>query len=107
MIMLGSIVVVKKMRPSVKWMVLLDDRILELLHEEGPHSAAEIGSDERIPYGEQHIRNRCKKLLEKGLLKKAGHGTFFISEEGVRYLNGEMRSEELEESNGNEGSSKA
>lgn len=86
------------MRKSPKWMVLLDDRILEFLKEEGPHSPSQIAEDGRIPYGAQHVGNRCRKLAEHGLVRKVGKGTYLITDLGEQYLEGETDVSEL---NGN------
>jgi predicted transcriptional regulator len=78
-------------------MVLLDDRILELLSEEGPHSPKEIADDQRIPYGTTYVGQRCRKLRDHGLARSVGRGTYLISDLGERYLRGEAPLTELTE----------
>jgi predicted transcriptional regulator len=79
------------MRRSGKWMVLLDDRILELLNEEEDRfmTPSEMAEDKRIPYSSQHIGRRCKKLEEHGLIQSVSRGVYRITEEGQQYLEGE------------------
>lgn len=79
------------MRKSGKWMVLLDDRILELLSEEenefmGP---SDIASHEGIPYSSNHVARRCRKLAEHGLLQSVGRGVYTITDKGLAYLDEE------------------
>lgn len=84
------------MRKSGKWMVLLDDRILELLAEEDNQYMApsDIADDNRIHYTSQHVGRRCKKLAEHGLLQSVGRGVYTITEEGRAYLEGEYNAAE-------------
>lgn len=71
-------------------MVLLDDRILELLEEEGFMTPSEIADDDRIPYSAQHVGDRCRKLAEHGLVENVGNGVYRITERGEQYLEGEL-----------------
>jgi predicted transcriptional regulator len=84
------------MRKSGKWMVLLDERILELLSEEENEymSPSDIADHDRIPYSSQHVGRRCKKLAEHGLLKPVGRGIYTISDEGSAYLREEYNAAE-------------
>lgn len=86
------------MRVSPRWMVLLDDRILELISEEGPLTPSKIASDSRIPYGSQHVGNRCRELAENGLLKNVGNGVYVLTDRGEDYLQGERVFEDLGDS---------
>lgn len=86
------------MRQSAKWMVLADDRILEFLREEGPHAPSRIAADERIPWGRQHVGNRCRELEHRGLTRNIGNGVYTITEDGERYLDGELDAKGLESS---------
>ncbi|WP_193308876.1 PhiH1 repressor [Halorubrum halophilum] len=72
-------------------MVLLDERILELLSEDENEfmSPSDIAGHSRIPYSSQHVGRRCKKLAEHGLLKPVARGVYTITEEGEAYLQGE------------------
>jgi predicted transcriptional regulator len=82
-------------------MVLLDERILEFLQEEGPHTPSKIAEDSRIPYGAQHVGNRCRKLAENGFARNIGNGVYTITERGERYLEGDdpYRLEDNDEKN--------
>jgi predicted transcriptional regulator len=71
-------------------MILLDDRILEFLSEEGPHSPSKIAQDDRIFYGSQHVGNRCRKLAKYGLVRNVGNGVYNITDVGGRYLAGDV-----------------
>mgnify|MGYP006291348541 CR=1 FL=1 len=84
------------MRKSGKWMVLLDERILELLSEEENEfmSPSDIADHNGIPYSSQHVGRRCKKLAEYGLLKPVARGVYTITREGRAYLEGEYNAAE-------------
>lgn len=84
------------MRKSGKWMVLLDERILELLSEEENEfmSPSDIADHSRIPYSSQHVGRRCKKLAEHGLLKPVARGVYTVTQEGEAYLEGEYNAAE-------------
>jgi len=84
------------MRRSGKWMVLLDDRILELLNQEENEfmTPSEIADDDRIPYSSNHVGRRCKKLAEHGLLQSVGRGVYTITDNGRAYLKGEYSAAE-------------
>ena len=84
------------MRKSGKWMVLLDERILELLSEEENEfmSPSDIAEHNRIPYSSQHVGRRCKKLAEHGLLKSVARGVYTITDDGILYLKGEYSAAE-------------
>lgn len=85
------------MRQSPKWMVLLDDRILEFIREEGARPPSKIAEDSRIRYSEQHIGNRCRKLAEQELLQNIGNGVYEITEKGEEYLDGTLDLTEIED----------
>lgn len=87
------------MRKSGKWMVLLDDRILELFTEDdsGIMSPSEIANDERILHSSGHVSRRCKKLEEYGLLKVVSKGVYTLTEQGEEYLEGEYNTRDEEE----------
>lgn len=79
------------MRKSAKWMVLLDDRILELLREDddGFMMPSEVAKDDRIAYGSQYVGDRLRKLAEEGYVQNVGNGVYRITEKGEAYLNEE------------------
>jgi len=87
------------MRKSAKWMVLLDERILELLEEDedGFLRPSEIADDSRIPYSAAYVGQRCKKLAQNGLLQEVSDAVYRITENGKAYLREEY---DASESNG-------
>ncbi|PSQ31806.1 hypothetical protein BRD16_01670 [Halobacteriales archaeon SW_6_65_46] len=96
------------MRKSADWMVLLDDRCLELLREDedGLLSPSEIAEDERITYGSNYVGKRLRKLAENGYVQRFGNGVYQITEQGASYLDEEYDAindvwiEEIEENGG-------
>jgi len=84
------------MRRSGKWMVLLDERILELFEESDKEymSPSDITSDKRIDYSSPYVSQRCKKLAEHGLLQAVGNGIYTITDSGRAYLEGEYNAAE-------------
>ena len=78
------------MRLSAEWMSLADDRILEFLREEGPHSPSRMAEDNRLSFSRSHINRRCKRLTEEGLTENLGNGVYAITEDGTHYLDGEL-----------------
>lgn len=86
------------MRQSGKWMVLLDDRILELIQEDknGVMSPSEIADDERILHSSAHVARRCQKLEEHGLLELVSKSVYTLTEQGEEYLEGEYNTQDEE-----------
>jgi len=94
------------MRKSGKWMVLLDERILELLNEDENEYMApsDIASLNGIPYSSNHVARRCRKLAEHGLIQSVGRGVYKITDTGRAYLREEYNAAEgsdIETENGN------
>lgn len=84
------------MRLSADWMVIADDRILEYLsgHETGtPKQMADSGL---VRFSRSYVTQRCKRLVDYGLLRHLGNGVYVITEEGEEYLEGELDAEKLE-----------
>lgn len=75
-------------------MVLLDDRILEALDDQGFMTPSDLASLEEIQYSAQHIGDRCRKLGEHGLVENVGNGVYKITERGEQYLSGEINTAE-------------
>lgn len=75
-------------RRSGDWMVLWDDRILEILNEDGYKSCGMIEKYDGIYVGSAHISNRLKKLAEHNLVEPLGRGMYDITSEGELYLKG-------------------
>ena len=72
-------------------MVLLDERILELLEEDedGIMGPSEIADDSRIRYSSAYVGQRCKKLAAHGLLQEVSSAVYRITDKGEAYLEGE------------------
>lgn len=82
------------MRQSAEWMVISDDRILELIREHGnltPGAIEALGG----PVSE-HATRRAKKLVEYGLLEKIHRGLYGLTDEGRAYLDEDLDASELE-----------
>ena len=87
-------------------MSIVDDRVLEYIHENGHGSPTEMMDKGPIRYSRAYIARRCKELSKRNLLKPVGNGVYVITDRGERYLEGELDTSkdapenELEESNG-------
>lgn len=82
-------------------MVLVDDRILEIIRQDpdGIGKVGELGKHKNIKAARSTVSRRCGKLAEHGLLRKRGDGVYIITQKGQRYLNGEISTyvDELDE----------
>jgi len=74
-------------------MTLWDDRILEIIREEGSGAPTELSEHEAIGVSKQHVSTRMKKLREHGLLRNLGNGVHVITDVGEAYLEGEYDAE--------------
>lgn len=83
------------MRFDADWMSRADDRILEYLHEEGPAAPKQMADSGLVRFSRQYINQRCKTLVEYGLLVHLGNGIYDITREGSGYLNGDVDVKEL------------
>lgn len=77
------------MRHSGDWMTLVDDRVLEYIHENESGSPTKMAK-EQINYSRQYVHERCKKLVEEGLLNHLGNGVYTITDDGEAYLDGDL-----------------
>ncbi len=77
------------MRQSGSWMTIWDDRILEIIHEEGNGSPKELEDRDEIRISKSSVSRRLKKLADHDLLQPLANGVYVITEEGEAYLNGE------------------
>jgi len=82
------------MRYSGDWMVLADDRILEYIRRNEVAGSTEMAESGYVRYSQSYISQRCKKMVERGLLRKVGSGVYMITERGERYLDGEIDTSE-------------
>lgn len=78
------------MRRSAADMSVWDDRILELLREEGPMSPKLVSENEFIQRSRPTISRRMGILQEKGLVQEITNGVYRITDEGEGYLNEEF-----------------
>ena len=82
------------LRHSGNWMTLVDDRILEYLHENEAASPTEMMKGGPIKFSRAYIGRRCKKLKEEGLLREISDATYVITEDGEAYLKGHLDTED-------------
>jgi predicted transcriptional regulator len=74
-------------------MTLWDDRILEIIREEGSGAPTELSEHDVIQVSRQHVSTRLQKLADHGLLQPLGNGVYVITERGEAYLDGEYDAE--------------
>jgi len=84
------------MRLSADWMVTADDRILEYLSENETGTPKRMADSGYVRFSRSYITQRCKKLVDYGLLRHFGNGVYVITEEGKQYLEGELDAADLE-----------
>ncbi|GAB6878797.1 hypothetical protein JCM17823_10710 [Halorubrum gandharaense] len=77
-------------------MTLVDDRILEYLHENEAASPTEMMKGGPIKYSRAYIGRRCKRLKKEGLLREISDATYVITENGEAYLEGRLDTETWE-----------
>lgn len=78
-------------------MTIVDDRILEYLHEHETGSPTEIHEKARIRYTPEYVAKRCRELTDYGLIRHLGNAVYMITEDGERYLTGELDTGELDD----------
>ena len=81
------------MRQSGSWMTIWDDRILEIVREEGNGSATKLADREEIATSRPNVTRRLQKLADHELLQPLPNGVYVITEEGEAYLDGEYDAE--------------
>ena len=84
------------MRQPADWMVGADDRILELVREEGnltPGAIEALGG----PVSD-HASRRARKLADHGLLERVHRGLYRITDAGEAYLDEDLDASTLEPS---------
>lgn len=77
-------------------MVAADDRILEYLSEHETGTPKKMADSGNVRFSRSYITQRCKKLLDFGLIRHLGNGVYIITDEGQQYLDGELDAAELE-----------
>lgn len=91
------------MIPDVDGLVAADVAILMFYGEHRWRIAAPPATVEiNTPVSQSHANRRCKQLSEAGLLELADdRGYYRITDLGIRYLNGAVSADEIEEHLGN------
>lgn len=87
------------MRQPAEWMVGKDDRLLEILRDEGnltPLAASRDGQVARVDMGRKWASGRLRELYQYGLVEEVDKGLYRITEAGLRYLDEELDASELE-----------
>lgn len=87
------------MRKTADWMAPVDDRILEVIRDEGnmtPLALSREGDTARIDVGRKYAGQRCRELARYGLLTKIEKGLFGFTEAAEAYLNEELDASDLE-----------
>lgn len=74
-------------------MVLADERILEYIREEESGTPKQMKDSGLVDWTRSYISQRCKKLVEHGLLNHLGNGVYVITAEGEAYLDEEYDAE--------------
>ena len=74
-------------------MTIWDDRILEIVNEEGNGSPTELANREEIHISKSSVSRRLTKLADHGLLQPLANGVYVISAAGEAYLNGKYDAE--------------
>lgn len=77
-------------------MTLADDRILEYLREHESGTPKEMRDSGFVRFSNSYIGQRCRKLVDYGLLRHLGNGVYVITETGEDYLSGELDTGEIE-----------
>ncbi|WP_217642006.1 hypothetical protein [Halostagnicola kamekurae] len=90
----------RQMRKPADWMRSpTDDRILELMNEEGnmtPRALSRDGFVPRIDISREYAGDRCRELTKYGLLERLDRGLYRLTEFGEAYLEGDLDAGELE-----------
>ena len=85
------------MRKSADWMTIWDDRILEIIREDGSGTPTVLSEHDYVHISPSQVSKRLKKLSEHGLLQALGNGVYVTTPEGERYLDGELDPEQIGE----------
>ena len=74
-------------------MVGADDQILELLEDDGRNLPANMS--DILDFDRKYIGERCRVLAKEGLLNNVGNGLYEITDDGRRYLAGDLDARDL------------
>lgn len=89
------------MRKSGSWMTIWDDRLLEIIREEGSGTPSELASHEYVRITKSSVSRRLRKLAEHKMLDHLGNGVYVITDKGIDYLEGRLDAEDIIDENGN------
>ena len=81
------------MRQPAAWMRPMDDRILEAFRQYGnmtPLALSKEGHEARVDTTRNYIAERCRVLVEYGLIDQIDHGLYALSDHGRAYLDEEL-----------------
>ncbi|ELZ14047.1 AsnC family transcriptional regulator [Natrinema thermotolerans DSM 11552] len=81
------------MRQSGTWMTIWDDRILEIIRNEGPTPVGKLTERDGVRISQSSVSRRCQKLADHRLLIPIGNGVYDISDIGEAYLDEEYDAE--------------
>ena len=87
---------------SADWMTIWDDRLLEILSEEGPAAPTPLSEHDHIHINASSVSRRLRRLADYGLVQHLGNGVYAISGDGEAYLNGELDAATLDEEENDE-----
>ena len=89
-----------EMRMDADWMRQpTDDRILEVLREEGnmtPRAVSRDGEFARVDVTRDYAGGRLRELCNYGLIERVDRGLYRLTEEGRAYLDEELDAADLE-----------
>lgn len=88
-------------------MSIWDDRILEYIQENEGGSVGEMGDCKLFRISKTHVSRRAKKLSDHGLLRALGNGVYVITDEGERYLSGDLDAEDMPDTSNENGTAEA
>jgi len=83
------------MRAPGKWMMQIDERILEYLDEEGWGTPATMQDEFTSTISRQRLRSRCNHLAERELIVPVHGDMYEISRWGQAYLRGDLDAHHL------------
>jgi DeoR/GlpR family transcriptional regulator of sugar metabolism len=75
-------------------MTIWDDRILEVVREEGSGSPTELAAREEIHVSKSSVSRRLTKLADNDLLQPLANGVYILTDEGEAYLEGKYDAEQ-------------
>ena len=84
------------MRDRAEWMRPVDDKILEHLDDVRRNLPANMADIEQIDATRNYIGSRCRLMEEHGLLRDVGRGLYPITDDGRRYLRGDLDARDLD-----------